>query len=146
MPEITICVEHRIGDDDWVEYEYSLDVDWEPFTPGRMYGPPEDCYPDEGGGADVIEGDTPRRRTNDLKAKWETVPFSIFLEGYAESEDLGDDPPDKKRGKTALEKAKDRLDEVAAEMCQEAAEGAYEAAMEAKGEAQREERYEREDW
>lgn len=22
---------------------------WEPYRPGRLYGPPEDCYPDEGG-------------------------------------------------------------------------------------------------
>jgi hypothetical protein len=86
----------------------------------------------------VIEGNTPRRLTGDPKAKWETVPFSIFLEGYAESEDLGDDSPDKKGGKTALEKAKDRLDNIAADMCQEAAEGAYEAAMEQKGEEMRE--------
>jgi hypothetical protein len=146
MPEIKIFVEHRIGDDDWVEYEYALDVDWEPFVQGNMSGAPEDCYPDEGGGADVIEGNTPRRLTGDPKAKWETVPFSIFLEGYAESEDLGDDSPDKKGGKTALEKAKDRLDNIAADMCQEAAEGAYEAAMEQKGEEMRERKMMGDDW
>lgn len=24
-------------------------TEWEPFVRGRYYGPPEDCYPDEGG-------------------------------------------------------------------------------------------------
>lgn len=24
-------------------------LDWEPRRPGRLFGPPEDCYPDEGG-------------------------------------------------------------------------------------------------
>jgi hypothetical protein len=146
MSKITICVEHRIGDDDWIEYEYELDVDWEPFVPGVMSGAPEDCYQDEGGGADVIEGNVRRRITSDPKAEWEIVAFSIFLEGYAESEEYEDDPPGKRNGKCKLEKAKDRLDEVAAEMCQEAADGAYEAAMEQKGEDQREERMMGNNW
>lgn len=24
-------------------------IEWEPYRPGRYTGPPEDCYPDEGG-------------------------------------------------------------------------------------------------
>jgi hypothetical protein len=146
MPKITVHVDHRLGDDNFLEYEYKLDVDWEPFVPGRLSGPPEDCYPDEGGGADVIEDDVERRLASDSKAKWETVSFSIFLEGYAESEELEDDPPEKKRGKCKMEKAKDRIDCLAADMCNEAAAGAYEDAMERKGEEMRERLMEGDDW
>lgn len=42
----------NIMEDDGFEYEYvtlKLDVEGRSYyQPGRLYGPPEDCYPDEG--------------------------------------------------------------------------------------------------
>ena len=40
-------------------------VDWEPFSPGRTWGPPELCYPDEGGNGSLMRVEwctTPAKR------------------------------------------------------------------------------------
>ena len=34
---------------------FTAAVDYEPYVPARISGPPEDCYPEEGGGATVTE-------------------------------------------------------------------------------------------
>lgn len=140
----TFYIEHRIGpgDEDFDEFEYKIEVDdWSLYDPGICSGPPESCYPPEGGDVS-FDDDTVRRRLNrDEDTKWEEVPFSIFMEGYVERFD--DDSPDKKYPQTKYQKAERRLEEEMYEACEEHAQGEYEAAMEAKGEAQREER---DDW
>lgn len=52
MPQHTI--EFYIERDD-EELELEVTADVEPFVPGKLTGPPEDCYPDEGGTADITD-------------------------------------------------------------------------------------------
>ncbi len=40
---------------DGVEYILDLTFHFSPFRPGRKSGPPEDCYPDEGGDVEDIQ-------------------------------------------------------------------------------------------
>jgi hypothetical protein len=96
-------VSHKIGEE-YVEYEYEVEFEYEPYVEAKISGPPEDCYPAEGGYATDFEHSL-RRRVADPKGPWETVPFSIFLEGIIEQEELVDDPAGTKYGKTAHEKA-----------------------------------------
>ena len=42
------CI-YRDTDDDEIEIEVKIIGGYEPFVPARVYGPPEDCYPAEGG-------------------------------------------------------------------------------------------------
>ena len=35
--------------------DYSADVEYEPYIPGKLSGPPENCYPPEGGCASVVK-------------------------------------------------------------------------------------------
>jgi len=39
-----------------VEHEVEVSANVTPFDPGRFTGPPEDCYPPEGGEVEDIEG------------------------------------------------------------------------------------------
>ena len=129
-------VEHFVGpkEDDYIEYEYEVEVDsWEPYDPGVCSGPIERCYPPEGGWVELCEDTIKRRRTvpeGEKPGPWEEVPYSIFMEGYAEG--FTDDPPDKRYRKTKWEKARDQLQEEMYEACEEQREADYEAAMEAK--------------
>jgi hypothetical protein len=136
-------IEHLINGE-YIEYEYEVEADsYEPYVPARISGPPEDCYPAEGGTADVMSNDIRRRRTDDPKAPWERAPFSVFLEGIVDQHHFKDDPKDKWCGKTALDKADEYIQDEMYEACEEDARGRYEDAMEAKAEAQREARMER---
>jgi len=137
-------VEHQLGEE-WVEYEYEVEIyNFEPLHPGRMYGPPEDCYPDDPASCEFNDETVQRRLADGTEPPWETVPFAIFLEGYAEK--FKDDPKDKKYGKTAMTKAQDDIEQECLMHCQEAADDAYEAAMEAKGEEMRDRRMFGDDW
>lgn len=42
-PHLRYCKEGTV-----IYEEVDIDVDYEPFVPGRYSGPPENCYPDEG--------------------------------------------------------------------------------------------------
>jgi hypothetical protein len=43
--------EWRVGDE---EIDVLVQVDYEPYVPAKTYGPPENCYPAEGGGHEVL--------------------------------------------------------------------------------------------
>ena len=36
------------------ELEYEVEYEAEPYVPARIYGEPDDCYPEEGGEIDLI--------------------------------------------------------------------------------------------
>ena len=51
MSEITIlCEEDEVGNICEGEFTFAI----EPFVPGRYWGRPENCYPDEGGVAEAL--------------------------------------------------------------------------------------------
>lgn len=55
-------------------------VDYEPYVPAKLSGPPEDCYPAEGGSA---EGGEPVTWCKNDEGKGTQVPWNTFLESYA---------------------------------------------------------------
>lgn len=134
-------VEHGVPGGDLVEFEYEIEADsYEPYVPAKISGPPENCYPAEGGYASADTSSVRRRRTDQEKAPWEHVAFSVFLEGLALSQGFQDDPKEKLYGKTAMQKAELFVDAELFEACEDAQQAAYEDAMEAKGDMMREER------
>ena len=141
----TFYIEHQVGED-FVEYEYEVEADgYEPFVPAKVSGPPEQCYPAEGGCAEVNTGGTIKRRLTSLghellqvPATWERVPWSIFMEGLILLEDFTDDPAGKPFHKTALQKAEQYVEDEMTEACEEYYQGRYEDAMEARAEARAE--------
>jgi hypothetical protein len=142
----TYYIEHPIGEE-WVEYEYEIESDsYEPYVPAKISGPPENCYPAEGGYASLDQGSVRRRKTDPKDAPWERVPFSVFLEALVMNQDIKDDPIDKPYHKTALQKAEQLVEEEMYEACAEDARDAYEAAMEAKADMDREDPIEHRDW
>jgi len=53
-------------DVDGIEVCVEIEGDYEPFVPARISGPPEDCYPAEGGTFDITDifvVDQKRKRT-----------------------------------------------------------------------------------
>jgi hypothetical protein len=136
MPDKSFYVEHRIGEE-WVEYEYEIPYEYSPPVAGRISGPPEDCYPAEGGYADDFEGPLKRRLVSPNGSPWEIVPFSIFLEGLVENRRLTDDPTDKPYRKTAIQKAMQEVESELEEAGADDLRGRYEDAMEAKFEQDR---------
>jgi hypothetical protein len=125
-------VEHGVPGGELKEFEYDVEVDdYEPYCEGRSSGPPEDCEPPSGGYATAVQGKV-RRRMTDPDGPWELVPFSIFLEGYAFSRDIKDDPPEKPWPKKALDKALREIEDELYEYAEEHKRDEYEAAQEAK--------------
>jgi len=144
MTSKSFYVEHQLGEE-WIEYEYEIEIcDYEPFYPGKMSGPPEDCYEDESASCDFDDETIQRRLADGPDCPWEKVPFSVFLEGYAER--FKDDPKDKPWPRTAMDKAKEDIEQECIDACKEEAEGNYEAAMEAKGEEMRDRKMFGDDW
>jgi hypothetical protein len=126
-------IEHGVAGGELQEYEYDVEIDgYEPYVPAKISGPPEDCYPEEGGCASAVQGKI-RRRITTPQGPWEWVPFSVFLEGYAFSRDIKDDLPEKALDK-ALQEIEDELYEYAAERHKDA----YDDAQEARYDYQRE--------
>lgn len=108
MTSHSFYVEHKVGED-WIEYEYEVEYEYEPYVAARISGPPERCSPAEGGYAEDFEGPVKRRLTQDKNASWETVPYSVFVEGVIESQDIMSDPLVLMRPKTVHEKALDYI-------------------------------------
>jgi hypothetical protein len=110
-------VESKLADGTYREDSYEVaNVDVEPFTPGNLSGPPEDCYPDEGGFAqgygDVlwkVEG----------KGEAQKISWEEFIQRYAAAHDP-----------VSLEDAEESINEQLYTSAEEEAEGAYEAACE----------------
>ena len=142
MPSKSFYVEHLINKE-WIEYEYEVEYQYSPPVAGRTYGPPENCYPAEGGYADDFEGPLKRRLASPNGSPWETVPFSVFLEGLVESRRLTDDPADKPYRKTAIQKAMQEVESELEEAGADDLRGRYEDAMEAKFEQDRDDRDDR---
>jgi hypothetical protein len=131
-------IEHKLGEE-YVEYEYEIDDDgYEPYVPAKISGPPENCYPEEGGYATADKGSVRRRLTDPAKSPWERVQYSVFLEGIVESEQFKDDPKEKPYHKTALQKAERFVEDELFEACEQERRDAYEDAMEQKADARRE--------
>jgi hypothetical protein len=131
-------IEHKLGEE-YIEYEYEIDEDgYEPYVPAKISGPPENCYPEEGGYANADKGSVRRRLTTPEKSPWERVQYSNFLEAIVEYEDFKDDPMEKPYRKTALQKAERFVEDELFEACEQARRDAYEDAMEQKAEARRE--------
>ena len=131
MPSKSFYVEHLINNE-WIEYEYEVEYQYSPPVAGRTYGPPENCYPAEGGYADDFEGPLRRRLLTTENAPWETVPFSVFLEGLVESGRFTDDHANKPYRKTAIQKAMAEVENELAEDGADDLRGRYEDAMDAK--------------
>ena len=115
MSSYTFNVEVKNGDD-WREDTFEVDYDYEPFVPGQLSGPPENCYPNEGGYADAY-GDV--AWTKDGEKKSTKISFSVFLEIFAEARNLKNDPADKLCRKTALEQAEEQINQEISEACEE---------------------------
>ena len=143
MTSKSFYIEHKLGEE-YIEYEYEIDEDgYEPYVPAQISGPPENCYPEEGGYANADKGSVRRRLTDPANSPWERVQYSIFLEGIVENHRFKDDPADKPYRKTALQKAERFVDEELFEACEQARRDAYEDAMEQKAEARRERDWDR---
>jgi hypothetical protein len=39
------------------EHEFELQIEYSPIIPAQTYGPPENCYPEEGGDFDILSPD-----------------------------------------------------------------------------------------
>jgi hypothetical protein len=122
-------VSHKIGEE-YIEYEYDVEFEYEPYVAARVSGPPENCYPAEGGYAEGYESSIRRRLTESKDAPWEKVPHSVFLEAVIEDRDFKDDPADQKYRKTAREKAERYIEETLAEAGEEKIRDAYDDAQE----------------
>jgi hypothetical protein len=58
MSHIKVCIDWPIyttnPDGSEVETVYEIECDLTPYDPGRTYGPPEKCYPPEGGDCEIL--------------------------------------------------------------------------------------------
>ena len=124
-------IEHKVGADEWREDSYEvLHVDVEPFVQGRLSGPPEDCYPSEGGYATGY-GDVLWKKGK--KGDGEKIAWEEFVQRYADYHDFKDDDPSKTGWPvSALEKAENAINEALYEAAEQGWQDAEEAAAEAR--------------
>lgn len=95
------------------EVEVTVVYNWSPGSPGKTYGPPEDCYPPEGP--------------------------EVEVEAVFRSDDKTETDISSKLSKETMQ----HLEDQCAEAGEEAANDAYEAAMEDKAEAARKREWDR---
>lgn len=138
MTSHLVYVEH-IVEGKYIEYEYAIEViNWEPIVLAHVSGPPDECYPAEGGEVEWNDDTVKRRLTGETDGPWEVVPYSIFIEGFAQV--FGSDPSKKWCGQTAVEKAEEQLQTDLYDACEEQARDSWEDAQAEKGEMRREAR------
>ncbi len=95
MAKKELTYERECGEED-ILYTFVYDV--EPYDPGKTSGPPENCYPPEGGFATVYEVRGPDG-VEIKEALWESLGIDIkkieelIYEDWADSQG-DDDPPD----------------------------------------------------
>jgi len=58
-----------------------------PFVPARIYGPPEDCHPAEGGEVELIEARVDGKRVN-----WDEAEEDQWITDIMENPDEDDGP------------------------------------------------------
>lgn len=81
-----------------VEYNLEAECEVEPFIPGRFHGPPEKCYPDEGGRAYidgsimVVDEDGNREPWDGALTKAELNNAEERAYCYWSEESAGEDP------------------------------------------------------
>ena len=129
MPTYIFNIEHKVGEDDWQEWEYEVGYDFEPYDPGRCSGPPEDCYPPEGGYAEVT-GDITRRPVaaeGEKPGPWQATTYEQLLEAYVVSHDI-----EPKGRQTAMDIADEKICEELYEAAEQEMEDAEIAVAEAK--------------
>jgi len=133
MNSYIFTIEHEEGPDNWVEYEYKVEIDsYEPYDPGVCSGPVEACYPPEGG---YVEPGGVRRRKWGSK-DWEVTEWSVFLDMYVAYHNLADTKND-----TAMEKADDLIREELFQVCEQEDQDAMYDAMIDRAEARREQEW-----
>jgi len=111
-------VESKLADGTYREDSYEVTgVDVEPYDPGVTSGPPERCYPPEGGYATGY-GDVLWKIED--KGDGKIIPWEEFVQRYAAAHDFKD-----------LEEAEESINTQLYEHAEEEAEAGYEAACEA---------------
>lgn len=138
--EHTFYIERWVGpgDMDHEELTFAVGIDgYTPYNPGRTSGPPERCYPPEGGYAEIGSVDLVKE-----DGTREGFELSVFLELYAADKGLEDEDPAKVlHPRSVLTQAEAEvcadLYEAAVEDCQ----AAYEYAAEARADEMRDEGY-----
>jgi len=107
MDFITINLETKIpGPDEWREDAYDVECDYEPFVPGHVSGPPENCYPDEGGYADPSESVIYREGCGKVGVE---ISWVEFVNRYAAYYDIESDYIPRRYYRTAFQKAEERI-------------------------------------
>lgn len=86
MDTYNFTLELKVGEDEWREDDFEVTVtDFEPYDPGQVTGPPENCYPPEGGCA---SGGDPVTWTKEGEKKGSVITWAAFVKIYAASKGI----------------------------------------------------------
>jgi len=108
-PKHTIHLEVEINPGEYREDEFWVTYEVEPYVPGKLSGPPENCYPPEGGVAMGYEVE----RINGETGEVSEITWEQFLDLWASSHDLKNDEEETLNHlrRTAPQKAEDQINE-----------------------------------
>jgi hypothetical protein len=94
MTDIKVTIELPVEDDAGNETIYTIECSLTPYDPGKTSGPPEDCYPPEGGECEILKVSLDGREIKD----WETLKLdeeAIAEKAWEKAPSRDDeDPPD----------------------------------------------------